>query len=57
VLFAFDWQRTAILLGGDKSNDWRGWYRRNMPIADDRFDEHPAALESPRRARRKGKRS
>ena len=28
VLFAFDRQRKAILLiGGDKSRDWRGWYR------------------------------
>lgn len=43
VLFAFDRQRKAILLvGGDKSDDWKGWYRRNIPIADDRFDEHLA---------------
>ena len=32
VLFAFDRLRTAILLiGGDKSRDWRGWYRTNIP--------------------------
>jgi hypothetical protein len=45
VLFAFDRKRKAILLvGGDKSTDWTGWYARNIPVADDRFDEHQAAL-------------
>lgn len=58
VLFAFDRLRSAILLvGGDKSGDWHGWYRRNVPIADDRFDQHQAGLTPPRRAGRKGKRS
>jgi hypothetical protein len=58
VLFAFDRQRRAILLvGGDKSSDWSGWYRRNVPIADDRFDQHQADLGRPPRERRKGKRS
>lgn len=45
VLFAFDLVREAILLvGGDKSDDWTGWYETNIPIADDRFDEHQAQL-------------
>ncbi len=45
VLFAFDKKRRAILLvGGDKSDDWSGWYQRNIPIADDRFDEHQARV-------------
>lgn len=45
VLFAFDRARRAILLvGGDKSDDWSGWYRLNVPIADARFAEHQAAL-------------
>ena len=45
VLFAFDRERRAILLvGGDKRDDWRGWYTLNVPIADDRFDEHRARL-------------
>jgi len=45
VLFAFDWKRKAILLvGGDKSDDWRGWYQRNIAVAEQRFDEHQAAL-------------
>jgi hypothetical protein len=45
VLFAFDLVREAILLvGGDKSDDWTGWYETNIPIADDRFEEHQAQL-------------
>lgn len=50
VLFAFDRQRTAILLvGGDKSKDWKGWYKVNVPIADDRFDEHQARIDKARK--------
>ena len=41
VLFAFDPARRAILLvAGDKSQDWQGWYQTNVPIADRRFDRH-----------------
>ena len=60
VLFAFDLERKAMLLvGGDKSTDWQGWYTTNIPVADDRFDEHQSAIErKPRGAKgpgRKGK--
>jgi hypothetical protein len=45
ALFAFDPRRHAIvLLGGDKTNDWRGWYDRNIPIADKRYDRHLRSL-------------
>jgi hypothetical protein len=48
VLYAFDPRRTAILLlGGDKTGDDR-WYEKNVPIADDRYDEY---LEELRRER------
>lgn len=41
ALFAFDPNRQAvILLGGDKRDDWTGWYERNIPIADDLFDDY-----------------
>ncbi|WP_249352002.1 type II toxin-antitoxin system RelE/ParE family toxin [Nocardiopsis akebiae] len=41
VLFAFDSARKAILLvAGDESGNWNKWYRKNIPIADDLFDEH-----------------
>lgn len=46
VLFAFDRERKAVLLvGGDKSEDWQGWYKENTPIADARFDEHQVRIE------------
>jgi hypothetical protein len=35
ILFAFDIERAAILLvAGDKSQAWSGWYEANIPIAD-----------------------
>jgi hypothetical protein len=41
ALFAFDPERRAlVLLGGDKTDDWVGWYQRNIPIADDLFDDY-----------------
>lgn len=50
VLFAFDVERRAILLiGGDKSDNWSGWYPANIPIADDRFDQHQQKLEAKRK--------
>jgi hypothetical protein len=52
VLFAFDKERRAILLlGGDKSDNWKGWYTENIPIADQRFDSHQSAIDK-RRAKR-----
>ena len=41
VLFAFDKERRAIpLLGWDKSDDWAGWYKESIPVADNLFEEH-----------------
>lgn len=41
ALFAFDPERDAIiLLGGDKTDNWTGWYARNLPIADKLYDQH-----------------
>jgi hypothetical protein len=41
ALFAFDPRRHAVVLvAGDKTNDWRGWYQRNIPVADRRYDQH-----------------
>ncbi len=46
ALFAFDPERRAIfLVAGDKSGQWEDWYRVNIPIADDRLDEHIQRLE------------
>lgn len=47
ALFCFDPRRTAIvLLGGDKADDWNGWYERNIPIADRLYDQYLAELQA-----------
>lgn len=46
VLFAFDPTRHAILLvAGDKAGKWKRWYRENIPVADDLFDDHLRAVK------------
>jgi hypothetical protein len=41
ALFAFDPHRRAVvLMGGDKTGDWKGWYKRNIPRADRLYDQH-----------------
>jgi hypothetical protein len=60
ALFAFDPHRHAVVLvGGDKTGDWKGWYKRNIPHADRLYDQHLRALgkEAPWRpsARRAGR--
>ncbi len=46
ILFIFDPRRQAILLtAGDKAGDWKGWYQRNIPLAEERCSEHLARLE------------
>jgi hypothetical protein len=45
ILFAFDPNRDAILLvGGNKRGDKR-WYKKHIPIADERFKRHLESLE------------
>jgi hypothetical protein len=47
ILFAFDPRRMAILLlGGDKTDRWQAWYQREIPRADDLYDEHLDALKN-----------
>lgn len=49
VLYAFDPNRTALLLiGGDKTGDPK-WYERFVPIADDLFDKHLRELRKKRK--------
>jgi hypothetical protein len=46
VLFIFDPRQTAILLlGGDKTLEWNRWYRREVPRADDLYDEYLQELK------------
>ncbi len=45
VLYAFDRrQRAVLLVGGDKTNNWEGWYKRNVPLADKLYDNHRRSL-------------
>lgn len=47
ALFCFDPRRHAIILiGGDKTNNWTGWYETHIPIADDLYDEYLQELKS-----------
>lgn len=56
ILFAFDPKRRAImLLAGDKHGAWQKWYRKNITIADDRYDEHLKALKEQKGGKRDGK--
>lgn len=49
ILFAFDPQRQAILLiAGDKSGNWQRWYKKNIPVADELFDDHLRTLKGER---------
>ena len=45
ILFAFDPKRQAVMLvGGNKAGSWSTWYRKNIALADDLFDEHITKL-------------
>jgi len=45
VLYVFDPRRVAILLlGGDKTGDDR-WYERNVPLADQLYDNYLAGIK------------
>jgi hypothetical protein len=41
VLYTFDPRQVAILLlGGDKTGNWKEWYSENIPAADDLYKDH-----------------
>nr|WP_308301451.1 type II toxin-antitoxin system RelE/ParE family toxin [Frankia sp. AiPa1] len=38
VLFVFDpWRCAILLVGGDKSGNWSGWYRTAIPRAEELY--------------------
>ena len=60
ILFAFDPQRTAVLLvGGNKRGQWRSWYPTAVSAADRLFDHHLRSLgeRDPVRHRRTSRRT
>jgi len=39
ILYAFDPRRNAVLLvAGDKSGQWDTWYRKAIPLAEERYE-------------------
>jgi hypothetical protein len=45
ILFVFDPRRQAVLLvAGDKSNDWKGWYPKAIKRAGRLYREHLRTL-------------
>lgn len=46
MIFVFDPWRSAILVGGDKSGDWSGWYRRATPRAEELYVEYVKEREA-----------
>nr|WP_278237496.1 type II toxin-antitoxin system RelE/ParE family toxin [Isoptericola sp. AK164] len=47
VLFAFDPGRRAIMLvAGDKAGNWKRWYKKSIPEADDLLDTHIRRLKT-----------
>jgi hypothetical protein len=41
ILFAFDpWRSAILIVGGDESGDWSGWYRRAIPRAEELYEEY-----------------
>ncbi len=45
ILFGFDpWQQIVLLVAGDRAGDWRGWYRKAIPQAEQLYAEHIEAM-------------
>lgn len=39
IIFVFDpWRSAILLLGGDKSGNWKGWYKDAIPLAEDLYE-------------------
>jgi hypothetical protein len=46
ILFVFDPGRNAVLLvAGDKSTDWKGWYKTAIKHAETLYDNHLRATK------------
>lgn len=41
IIFVFDpWRSAILLLGGDKSGNWNGWYREAIPRAEELYERY-----------------
>jgi hypothetical protein len=57
ILFVFDpWRQAVLLVAGDKSGDWTGWYKTAIKIAERLYEEHLCTQEEERgRGKRDGR--
>ena len=47
LLFVFDVEREAVILvAGDKSGQWSRWYRENIPVAEERYEQYAVERKS-----------
>lgn len=41
IIFVFDpWRSVILLLGGDKSGNWKGWYKEAIPRAEELYETY-----------------
>jgi hypothetical protein len=41
ILFVFHpWRQAILLVAGDKSSDWKGWYKKALKDAERLYAEH-----------------
>ena len=41
ILFAFDpWRRSVLLVAGDKAREWNAWYKKAIPLAEQRYEAY-----------------
>jgi len=41
ILYIFDPRRNAVLLvAGDKAGQWDAWYRKAIPLAEERYEDY-----------------
>jgi hypothetical protein len=46
ILFAFDpWRSAVLLIAGDKSGQWKQWYRAAIPQAEQLYEDYLAERE------------
>jgi hypothetical protein len=39
ILFVFDpWRSAILLVAGDKAGNWQRWYRKAIPLAEQRYE-------------------
>jgi hypothetical protein len=49
ILFVFDpWRSAVLLVAGDKSGQWKQWYRAAIPQAEQAYEDYLADREKER---------